>query len=384
MEKTVQKKLAKGIWLCNGSVMFRKMIDGKRIMRKAGIQGVLALDSRGRPTKQLMKEYNNWVSSRINDPFMQETKRDKVPTFGELMDLYRNAAEEEQIKSDGRPTDRTISNALKHFKYTVEGCGFKWDEKYDRMTVEALEDFYVKLRKEGKKVVTAWTYIAGVQSITPKWALPYYKKAGYIVNQIQVPVIKKKKSERYTSPSEQTKENIKKWYAEKWESKDKRFWLASTMVLQFAMRNGDVINLKWSDFQKRENGVYLVYTPHKTERSSGRRVMWPIHPQLWQQMQEARKLTAEDPFDDDEFVIPAGTWTMARLNVDLRSCVPAMRETNKAVYELRKLRIHAEYVKHGAERASALSGDDIKTLSYYYADVSDVEQTPEMIETLIM
>ena len=37
-----QKKIAKGIYLCDGSVFFRVMVDGKRQMRKANLQGALS------------------------------------------------------------------------------------------------------------------------------------------------------------------------------------------------------------------------------------------------------------------------------------------------------------------------------------------------------
>ena len=47
------------------------------------------------------------------------------------------------------------------------------------------------------------------------------------------------------------------------------------------------------------------------------------------------------------------------------------------------MRIDAEYRKFGAERASALSGDDIRTLSYYYADVADMAPEAVRAEDLI-
>lgn len=70
-------------------------------------------------------------------------------------------------------------------------------------------------------------------------------------------------------------------------------WFAATMMLEFAMRNGDVLRLKDENFVTRspeciksdgDSSVcgnaakhYLSYTPHKTALSSGRRVYWPIH-----------------------------------------------------------------------------------------------------------
>ena len=41
---------------------------------------------------------------------------------------------------------------------------------------------------------------------------------------------------------------------------------------------------------------------------------------------------------------------------------------HKAAYELRKICIDHVYQKYGAEMAVSLSGDDIKTITRYYAD----------------
>lgn len=53
------------------------------------------------------------------------------------------------------------------------------------------------------------------------------------------------------------------------------------------------------------------------------------------------------------------------LNRDLRSL--GFRG-NKASYELRKMCIDHIYQRYGAEMATSISGDDIKTIIRYYAD----------------
>jgi hypothetical protein len=40
----------------------------------------------------------------------------------------------------------------------------------------------------------------------------------------------------------------------------------------------------------------------------------------------------------------------------------------KGAYELRKICVDHVYQKFGAEMAVSISGDDIKTITYYYAD----------------
>lgn len=372
-----QKKLAKGIYLCDGSVFFRVMVDGNRQMKKSVLQGAQALDGRGRPTKELKREYANWVLSRQNDA-SEGMGKGKVPSCEELMNLYEVAARKEQVKNGGTPHDRTIQNALKHFKYAVDGCRIAWSRPYTDLTADELEGYFVRLLEDGKERVSAWTYVSGVQSITSAWALRHYEREGYRVEKIKIPTIKNHKPGRYQRPNDETRAAVKKWYGELWGLEDKRYWLAATMMLQFAMRNGDVVAADGSYFVKRNGSMYLSYTPHKTASSSGRTVVWPIHPEVWAKIEEARR-----EIKGAEELVPSGGWVFVRLNRMLRDAVPGFKEIEKATYELRKMRIDAEYKRFGAERASALSGDDIRTLSYYYADVADLAPEAVRAEDLI-
>ena len=46
--------------------------------------------------------------------------------------------------------------------------------------------------------------------------------------------------------------------------------------------------------------------------------------------------------------------------------------TEKSLYELRKICVDHIYQNYGSEMASSISGDDIKTVMKYYADPSQV------------
>ena len=109
--------------------------------------------------------------------------------------------------------------------------------------------------------------------------------------------------------------------------------------------------------------------------------MWPIHEDIWKRIAEARKSIAGT--DKDGPLVPGASWVFVRLNRALRDAVPELAQKEKAMYELRKLRVDAEYRNFGAERASALSGDDIRTLSYFYADVADLAPAAVKAEDII-
>jgi hypothetical protein len=350
-------------------------------MRKAVLQGAQALDARGRPTKELKREYQNWALARQNDAHAAELRGGRVPTCRELLDLYEKAAYAERAKNGGTPHERTIANTMKHWGYAVEGCGVGWDDPYTAVTTDKLEEWFVEMVDDGKERVSAWTYVSGVRSIAARWTLRYYEKEGWGVKAIEIPTIKNVKPGRYERLTDEARAGVKKWYEELWSLDDKRLWLAATMMLQFAMRNGDVVAATGENFVERKGVMHLRYKPRKTESSSGRVVMWPIHEDIWKRIVEARRAISEA--DKGGPLVPGASWVFVRLNRALRDAVPELAKKEKAMYELRKLRVDAEYRNFGAERASALSGDDIRTLSYFYADVADLAPAAVKAEDLI-
>lgn len=84
-------------------------------------------------------------------------------------------------------------------------------------------------------------------------------------------------------------------------------------------------------------------------------MFWPIHDAIWAKFIEYGGLRGLDVTDE----------TFDELNRDLRHL--GFHGT-KAAYELRKICIDHVYQKYGAEMAVSISGDDIKTISRYYAD----------------
>ena len=139
------------------------------------------------------------------------------------------------------------------------------------------------------------------------------------------------------------------------------------------MRNGDVARLRWSDFRVREGGVgavYLCYTPHKTELTSGRVVAWPVHSTIWNEMRKIRELSGDRAGTHFQgLVVPAAKEVFIRLNKEIRER-HFFTDTHKALYELRKVCVDHIYQRYGAEMATSISGDDIKTIIRYYADPS--------------
>ena len=128
------------------------------------------------------------------------------------------------------------------------------------------------------------------------------------------------------------------------------------------MRNGDIGRLTWTDIVVKNGRPFILYTPHKTSLSSGRVVCWPIHPDIWPEFEKVRALGGES-------VVPHAMFVIRKLNTEIRGLG---FKGSKACYELRKICIDHIYQKFGAEIASSISGDDIRTVMRYYADPSAV------------
>ena len=375
------KKLDKAIYAVGDLkiIYFRVMVNGKRETMKSPLQGAAAIGANGKPTNELKKLALNWRYKLMNkDYYDQEERKHKVPSFSKLLELYKDAAEAEQIKS-GRPETRTVETAIKYFKYLIDGCGFKWTEPMSRLKTEDIDGFVVKTIKAGKTPTSAWTYAASCQSVTPRWALEYYSRQGYDVRQYQMPIFRNRKPPRYARPTKATLDAVKTWYDGLWKDgmskQDLRVWFLATMMYKFAVRNGDVGTFTMRSFSEHDGSRYIIYTPHKTAHSSGTVVNWPVHPDLYERIGKATEILN---IEEDDTFLRSYRETSAAVNRMLRK-IPGLADKEKASYELRKMCIDRIYHEFGVEMAAAISGDDIKTLTYFYADVSHVKASPALV-----
>ncbi|MBR4652028.1 MAG: hypothetical protein IKO72_01590 [Kiritimatiellae bacterium] len=293
-----------------------------------------------------------------------------VPTMQELLDAYVESATVERMKSE-RPCARTVSNVLVGVRVicrTVCPADEDWRTWPVSMIDHRRIDRYLTLaRVHGLSPVTAWGYLQSLKGLTARWTLRYYADRGWKITPFEVPPCRRR-APRYIRPDHAVLRRVRSWYEALEHRADKREWLTATLMLEFAMRNGDIATLCWSDFRLREDlpsAIVLCYTPHKTALSSGRIVSWPVHPDIWSRMVRIRERTAAHGR-----IIPNAELVFARLNSELRDL--KLFTGTKALYELRKICIDHVYQKFGAEMASSISGDDIRTVTRYYADPSAV------------
>ena len=272
-----------------------------------------------------------------------------TPTIEQVMRCYRIVAQTERMKT-GRPGTGTVANVMHGTIKTCGAAGVELAAPVTALTRKKIDIALVTFMDQGLSRLTAWSYVCQLRGLFAKWCRPYFSDAGWEIPPLDIPAFLAQ-APRYVRPSADMLARVKAWY----KKLKGEHWFAATMMLEFAMRNGDVLRLKDDNFVEKDGRHYLNYIPHKTALSSGRRVCWPIHATIWSRLEGYGGLACLDITDE----------TFNEINHELRLIGFRGR---KAAYELRKICIDHVYQKYGAETAVSISGDDIKTITRYYAD----------------
>ena len=309
-----------------------------------------------------------------------------------VMEAYQKFAAVERMRME-KPCEKTVESAVGGTRRLCEIGGISLDQPISIFSRRKLEHIADIVRNSSLRPITLWSYLYALRKLFARWTHRYYAEIKWAIPQLELPPCRRQ-SPRYVRPDQTTIAKVKEWYNGLEKRKDGREWVLATLMLEFAMRNGDAERLRWADFRpcRNENharnnsqdgqgqeGMILCYTPHKTRLTSGRVVAWPVHPEIWQRLcvyREAgvpynkRKGWKRNEDRDSRLVVPCAKDVFARLNRELR--ILKIFTGSKACYELRKICVDHIYQKFGIEMASSISGDDIRTVTRYYADPSAV------------
>lgn len=299
-----------------------------------------------------------------------------TPTINMLLTAYVKIAAVERLRTGGRPGERTVRNAVIAVRRLCALGRISLDEPLAVLTRKRLTGILDAAREEAMKPVSIWSYLQALRMVTARWTHAYYEDMQWAIPAIELPSFVRF-APRYVRPDKAVLAAVKAWYGSLASRPDAREWIAATLMLEFAMRNGDVARLRWADFHERDGAVTLCYMPHKTALSSQRRVAWPVHPAIWARLSalrgaglvfNRRRGWRKNAARDAQLVVPGAADVFEHLNRDLRA--RGIFGGAKACYELRKICIDHVYQTFGAEVASSISGDDIRTMMRYYADPS--------------
>ena len=289
-------------------------------------------------------------------------------TFGELAAAYEAAAGMEWIASSS-PAPSTVRNNIESLAHVLPAAGLTPDAPVSALDRKRLEECVLTLERGGIRPVSIRSAMQHLNALFAPWTRPYYSKVLHLgaipqkvfdTPRVRVP------PQRYSPPRQETLSAVKEWYA----GLSRRAtdggdgagrYLAATFMLEFAVRNGDVLRLKWDNIRNDGQRAFLRYTPNKTALSSGRVVCWPIHSDILKVLDCVRRESRS------ELIVPDGARHLDFIRREMRRIGFC---GTKSAYELRKICIHHVYLKFGAEMATSISGDDIRTILKYYADPS--------------
>lgn len=382
MATALVRKLMPGVTVRTGkkgkTIRFDAMVRGHRFVGTSTLPISMAIDPKGRPTRELKVEYAKWRSDQELEKIGPGNVGLRVPNIQELVDTYEKIAWERYNSNQKQPTPRSIDTAIKNFGYCVSASGLAPSRPITElfepnMLRKIWEYFCNKKKKDGTNLTgtSAFSYLAALQSVTPSWAIAKYYSLGLDVTEPNlkcVDVGNLKDPKPYRSLPEDQVEKIMMWYETLEEKLGKQYRLAAMFSLKLAMRPCDIVNLTPENFPVVNGKRRFYYEPSKTFHRTHVAVNVALSPARWEEIVElAGEMVPGEP------LLKLKLTTIAqKLNPSLRYVCDMRPEDgwDKAWYELRKLCLDLIWhdPQQGPAVAVALSGDRQSTLEKFYAD----------------
>ena len=341
------------------------------------------------PPQPPEKESGSHKKYKTVEDYKIDTGNLKPATFKDLFDTYPIIAAKYCVQSGGKCNEERVSNIINGCRMVLQTLHLPETMLYRDFNYNMLDEFIRIYTEKGRNQLTIWSYCYHIKSLAAAWTKIPYEQQGLLVEK---PTLKMppKGNYRYETKSPELKRKVKELYASLFE-KDPSVWFFMTMMLMFAMRNGDVKRLTWDNFIETPHGVFLKYTPHKTRLTSARKVTWPIPQPIWEQILKYKENFPKKMFNDSAQGTLSSKYRDERGR--LNSVFAVEKRLNgymrglgftgsKGAYELRKLCADTMYSKFGHEMASSITGDDIRTITHYYADPGAVSKVVNIADML--
>ena len=183
---------------------------------------------------------------------------------------------------------------------------------------------------------------------------------------------------KYKLPDLAARQQIVSWYNSLLDLNDKRFWLAATFMLLFALRRKDISSLRWRNLVPGNGTPHLSF---ESSHHSHSRFSWPIHDDTWKTLCRIMDMHSPKPSADDPIVPNALEEVLPELNKMLQEAVTPFSYCRDALSELRNLRIYHEYHRNfRPEHTSAFAGETINYVLQHFAAESIDTSTPVKAE----
>lgn len=284
----------------------------------------------------------------------------RVPSFAEILEAYPQLAAVERAAC-GKPREITVTVASMALRRILGYAGVRLDAPVTDLTEARLAVAQEEMVAREIKPVSLFGQFAHCRSVFAGWVMPKYRLKGWEFKAPAFPRRRGRLTACYTRPPEELRLRTLEWYRSL-EQSEPMTWVAASCMLQFGMRNSDVILLEWDAFERVDDHYEVNYRPHKTSSSSGRMVHVPLSDDLYQRLRRAG--------GKGDKVVEDSASIFVRINLGMRNLGWQRPKYEKGAYELRKMCIDRIYREFGAEAAVQVSGDNITTVVRYYADSS--------------
>ena len=161
-----------------------------------------------------------------------------IPTIDEVITKYKAIAKLERLKC-GKPCEGTVWNTIKGSRNVCRAARLNLDSPITALTRKCIDEALMVFVARGVERISAWTFVSQLRALFARWTLPYYRDAGWTIPPLELPSFRHM-APRYARPGAELLAKVRSWYL----SLDGEMWFAATMMLEFAMRNGDVLRLR--------------------------------------------------------------------------------------------------------------------------------------------
>ena len=206
----------------------------------------------------------------------------RIPSVEECIKLYEANAACSAVRK------RNVRNLIEN---AVARCGRRMDESASVFSASVFDGLKAKMLEGGYEPSSVAAVFSAFQAVTSRKLRKAYETAAVERPSFDVPEVEVKRGDVKVLTDKQ-KLAITEWMTDLRRSRksaDRSKYLALFFMRYFAMRPDDVNRLTMDNIVRVPEGLALQYVPHKTSRSSSRKVDYWIDPKVWILVEELLK-----------------------------------------------------------------------------------------------
>ena len=215
----------------------------------------------------------------VNCPFFDRSSiLESTPTFRQMLEIY----------CAGTASRRRQHTVVGNVKNDLAEIGLSLDDKYTMLTRQKFKMLIASLKDENRRGgplrdLTVRSHLDSFKAIASNAFEDRFEEAGFLQPQFNIPKFDVKRPKVQEISDDQARQfniQMEKWLATGKPS-DRDAFVYSFFYKYCGMRAGDICAAKWDVLKQTSIGIMLVYTPHKTLKSSGKTVSFPLNNKIY-------------------------------------------------------------------------------------------------------